>query len=316
MSGSETSGSGERSRTTVVVATRNRADELATTLHHLTRLRPRPPVIVVDNASSDGTADVVRRAAEEGADVRSIPLSRNEGAAARNRGVWAAETEFVAFADDDSWWERAALTTAERIFDVHPDIALVAARTVVGPECRDDPVNAALHVSPLASGSADVDDPGPPVLGFLACAAIVRRRAFLAVGGFSPVLQFGGEETLLAFDLVAAGHRVVHVCDVIAHHHPSTRRMATIARRNLESRNAVLTALMRRPVGECVRSVTTLVARALVDPRVTPALVGAALRAPTALWHRQTLPPDVERAARALETTPAASGHPDEEVRA
>src|SRR5688572_23074610 len=40
---------------TVVIATRNRRDSLATTLRHLRALPERPPVVVADNASTDGT---------------------------------------------------------------------------------------------------------------------------------------------------------------------------------------------------------------------------------------------------------------------
>jgi hypothetical protein len=40
---------------TVVIATRDRRDELLTTLGHLRALPERPPVIVVDNGSTDGS---------------------------------------------------------------------------------------------------------------------------------------------------------------------------------------------------------------------------------------------------------------------
>ncbi|MFD1045222.1 glycosyltransferase family 2 protein, partial [Kibdelosporangium lantanae] len=45
-------------RTTVVIATRNRSGELAHTLAELSALKPKPPVIVIDNASTDDTAAV------------------------------------------------------------------------------------------------------------------------------------------------------------------------------------------------------------------------------------------------------------------
>jgi N-acetylglucosaminyl-diphospho-decaprenol L-rhamnosyltransferase len=62
----------------------------------------------------------------------------------------------------------------------------VAARILVGPEERTDPVTALMADSPLPRAE---DAPGPSVLGFLACSAVLRREAFLQVGGgFSPVL--------------------------------------------------------------------------------------------------------------------------------
>lgn len=47
------------SQTSVVIATRNRRTELLRTLGKLRELRPRPPIIVVDNASEDGTPRTV-----------------------------------------------------------------------------------------------------------------------------------------------------------------------------------------------------------------------------------------------------------------
>ena len=44
-------------RVTVVIATRNRRDELLRTLGRLTALPEQPPVIMVDNGSSDGSAE-------------------------------------------------------------------------------------------------------------------------------------------------------------------------------------------------------------------------------------------------------------------
>lgn len=52
-----------RTRVTVVTATRNRGEELLRTLGRLTGLPERPPVIVVDNGSEDGSAEAARAAA-------------------------------------------------------------------------------------------------------------------------------------------------------------------------------------------------------------------------------------------------------------
>ncbi len=57
------------------------------------------------------------------------------------------------------------------------------------------------------------------MLGFLACSAVLRRRAFCEVGGFSRLLFFVGEERLLCYDLAAAGWERAYLHDVVAHHH-------------------------------------------------------------------------------------------------
>ena len=61
---------------------------------------------------------------------------------------------------------------------------------------------------------------GPAVLGFLACAVVVRRDAFLAAGGFQPRLHVYGEEALLAMDLAAAGWLLSYAPELTVRHLP------------------------------------------------------------------------------------------------
>ena len=115
------------------------------------------------------------------------------GAVARTIGVHLARTPYVAFSDDDSWWEPGALARAAELFDAHPRLGLIAARVLVGADRVPDPINAAMAGSPLPS---EPGLPGPSVLGFLACAAI------LIIGGSS----FIGLH--LTASALAAGHKV------------------------------------------------------------------------------------------------------------
>lgn len=227
-------------RTAVVIATRDRRDALLATLGRLRGLPERPEVTVVDNASSDGTPEAVAVAAPW---ARLIRLSWNAGAAARSVGARRAGAPYVAFADDDSWWAPGALARAADLLDAHPSLGLLSARVLVGPEGRLDPVSAAMAASPLPRPDGA---PGPAVLGFLACGAVVRRGAFLAVGGFEPRLGVGGEEALLAIDLMAAGWWLSYADDVVAHHHPSSARDPA-ARGRRQLRNALWSAWLRRP---------------------------------------------------------------------
>lgn len=285
-------------RTTVVIATRNRCAELLRTLAKLTSLRPRPPVVVVDNGSTDATVPAVRAAGERLAGVRLIRLPHDEGAVARNHGVAVADTPYVAFSDDDSWWAPGALPRAERLLDDHPRVGLLAARTLVGPEEHGDPASERLSASPLGR---DPDLPGPSVLGFLARSAIVRREAFLAAGGFSRVLHSAGEETLLAYDLAACGWQLCYVDSVVAHHHPALVRDDRLDLDVRELRNDTLIAWLRRPVPVALRTGFGLLRQVLRYPPAGLAAAGALLRLPIVLSGRQQLPDDVERRIRVLD---------------
>jgi glycosyltransferase involved in cell wall biosynthesis len=288
------------SRVTVVVMTRNRREQLRHTLRRLRELSGPVPVVVVDNGSDDGTPDAVRR---EFPAVTVVALPENRGAVARTVGVRLARTPYVAFSDDDSWWAPGALKTAADHLDQVPRLGLVAARTLVGPQERPDPLSEVLAASPLGT---EPGLPGPRVLGFLACAAVVRRDAYLQAGGFHPVVFFLGEETVLAQDLATAGWALCHVPDVVAHHHPRppgagpARAAGQAARDRLQLRNALLSAWLRRPAGVAAAH-TWRVARRWDDPVARGALLDAARRAPRALAARRRLPPHVEAEVRLLE---------------
>ncbi|WP_051861711.1 glycosyltransferase family 2 protein [Streptomyces ochraceiscleroticus] len=282
------------SRTTVAIITRNRRDSVLHTLDRLAELPERPPVIVVDNGSDDGTADAVR-AHPAGAEV--LCPGRNTGALGRTLAVRHARTPYVAFSDDDSWWAPGALTTAARLLDDHPDLGLVAARTLVGTDNEEDPLNAVLADSPLPPSDRF---PGRPVLGFLACAVVVRRTAYLDVGGYHPLLFFGAEETLLAYDLTAAGWGVTYTPELTAHHHPDAT--ARLGRSPLLQRNEALTGWLRRPLRVALRRTATLAgAAARGEPGAVHALLGLLARLPPALAKRRPLPADVEHAIGLLE---------------
>ena len=198
---------------TTVIATRNGADRLL-------RLMPchTGPVIVVDNGSDDGSPERVARRYPR---IPLIRLGRNAGAAARNIGAAQAATPYVAFADDDSYWMGDSVDRAAAILRGHPTVGLLTATVLVGPERRTDPLSAGMAAAPLGVPSGE---PGPAVLGFLACAIVVRRHAFLDVGGFNARLHIYGEEDLLALDLAAAGWSLNYVRELYVHHLPSPGR--------------------------------------------------------------------------------------------
>lgn len=266
---------------TIVIASRNRWPDLQQSLprHHA-------PVILVDNGSTDGTPDLVRTHFPH---VKVLAEEKNLGSSARNLGVRFAATPYVAFSDDDSWWEPEALTRASAHFAAHPSVGLIAARILVGAAQRLDPTCSMMTASPL--GHRD-DLPGPSVLGFVACGAVVRRDAFLAAGGFDDIIFFMGEEERLALDLAALGWDQVYVDDVVAHHFPSAARDRNAAAIK-QARNRILTAVLRRPW----RVVGDEVVHALLGTKVERiGLMRAIPKLPRAVAHRRRLPAEVERA--------------------
>lgn len=280
----------ETDAVTVVVITRDRWDDLQRSLP-----QHRAPVVLVDNGSRDGTPARVRARFGH---VRVVEARRNLGSTARNVGVELARTPYVAFADDDSWWAPGALARAVEVFEAHPRLGLLAGSIAVGPQERPDPLNAVLAASPLGTRE---DLPGPLLLGFVGCGTIVRRAAFLEVGGFDDVIRFPGEEERVALDLFDAGWHLCYVPEVRAHHHPSPHREPRETRQIELIRSRLLTAVLRRPwraVGQ------ELVAAVRSGARGRRGLLGALPRVPAALRRRRPVSSATEAALALLRADP------------
>ncbi|MEV7966943.1 glycosyltransferase [Sphaerisporangium sp. NPDC088356] len=281
-------------RMTVVVITMDRRDELLRTLEHMTALPERPRVIVVDNGSHDGSADAV---AQRYPGVRLIRSARNLGAVARNVAVDEVTTPYVAFCDDDTWWEPGALSEAADLLEGHPRLASVTGRILVEPGLREDPITPELRHSPI-QGPAWM--PGPALLSILAGASMLRVVAFREAGGFSPRIWLGGEEELLSLDLVSRGWWLCWAEGVVVHHAASKIRDRR-QRRRLGIRNTLWTAWLRRPAPDALRR-TAAVLRSVPKDRASVSAVAAAVAGlPWVLRERRVVPMDVERGLRLLE---------------
>ncbi len=282
-------------RVTIVVATRNRSRELEHTLQRLLALPEQPDVVVVDNQSNDNTVEIARAMPR----VHVIGLDHNMGASARNVGTLHAVTPYVAFSDDDSWWQPGALTIACDLLDADERLSLIAPSIWVNDRFLD-PTCSVMADSPLGPPPGeDLGSAHRSVLGFLACAAVVRRQAFLDVGGFAEWLTIGAEEHLVSLDLATAGWGLCYAPEVVAHHHPSTSRDPA-TRRRLTTRNELWIDCVRRPRSIAIRSFVHVIRAALSDRAVLLGLVDSILGLPGVLRHRSVIPPWLESSLLSL----------------
>jgi len=107
----------------VIIGTYNRRHCLARAVDSvLAQTFADRELIVVDDASSDGTADWLRAAYPS---ISVIERPSNGGvAAARNTGFNETSSEFVAFLDSDDWWSPDFLARHVQAMALHPDAVL------------------------------------------------------------------------------------------------------------------------------------------------------------------------------------------------
>jgi GT2 family glycosyltransferase len=214
--------------------------------------------------------------------------------------VRATETPHVAFCDDDSWWAPGSLARGVELLDAHPDVALLAARVLLGDDERLEPTCAVMAASPLR-GRPGL--PGPRILGFVACGAIVRRTAFLDAGGFDARFGVGGEERLLAADLAQRGWSLVYCPELVAHHHPSKVR-DRFGRRVVEVRNDLWFSWLRRRHPAALRYTGSTALRAVREPAARAGLMDALSAWHEVLASRRPVPPELEADLRRLDAAP------------
>lgn len=147
-------------------------------------------IIIVDDASSDGTVAVGRAAIRPGEQIRLVEMPRNSGAsAARNAGIALARGEFLAFLDADDIWLPEKLARQVAVIESDPTITLVSCNsemvTADGVLIKEGHVN-----RPPVSGANAWKT--LLVYNFLPTPTVMTRTALVReLGGFNEQLVVG-----------------------------------------------------------------------------------------------------------------------------
>ena len=185
----------------VIVCTRNGNARIGRCLRALDGLLDqRHEVVVVDDGSSDGTAEFVANAFPH---VRLLRIEPGGLSAARNAGAAAANGDIYAFTDDDcepdaEWLDRLRRAFADGRF-----------AAVGGPNLPPRPRSwreAVVCAAPGAPSHVMLDDDEAEHLP--GCNLAVTRAAFEAIGGFDPVFHTAGDDVDFCWRLRDAGLRL------------------------------------------------------------------------------------------------------------
>lgn len=260
---------------------------------------PETEVIVVDNASTDGTVQAV---GQEFPEVIMVCLPRNDGpSAARNAGIEKARGDMLIFIDDDAEFvsSEVAATVVSR-FAEEPDLAIIAFRII---NAYSDQVMA------YDFPGADVShaDEEFETTWFVGCGFALRKRVLQASGPFFAPLFINAEELDLCYRILDAGYRVKYLPSVTVRHYKPARREVTASYFAYDVRSRFLVAWRHLPWWAAL-SYTTLWSGYLLLQGIRQRLLGSYLRGlvagiatlPLAFRTRKVIKPATVRRLRAL----------------
>ncbi|MFN2608061.1 MAG: glycosyltransferase family 2 protein [Acidimicrobiales bacterium] len=198
--------------------------------------------IVVDNGSTDGTAQMVTASFPE---VRLIRRPGNEGVPGRNHGLRAARGRHRMFLDSDAELTEGALPALVAALDASPDVGLVGPRLVYPdgglqlstrrfpplllPLYRFPPFAARFESGTTMRRHLMADDPHDrrrPVEYVLGACQLFRADAQAAAGEIDRRIWFGHDDADWCFRIRQAGYQVVYVPEAEVVHHYQRRAAA------------------------------------------------------------------------------------------
>jgi GT2 family glycosyltransferase len=207
---------GSTPRITVVVCTYNGCATIRECLEGLSRLEyPNTEMIVIDDGSTDGTAQIAREF-----DVRLVSTENRGLSAARNLGLELASGEIIAYLDDDAYPDPHWLDYLAEAFRTTEFTAVGGPNL---PPPGEDFVAEAVANSPggpthvLLSDREAEHIPG--------CNMAFRTAELRSLGGFDPQFRTAGDDVDICWRIQGSGGRVgFHPSALVWHHRRKTVR--------------------------------------------------------------------------------------------
>ncbi len=277
-----------------VVLSFNRREELAYSLSRLGEITGVSlEIIVVDNASRDGSAEMV---AADFPSVRLLALPENIGVAAYNLGFARARGQFVLILDDDSFPAPDALEKMVELFNTDPGIGLVAFD-----------VRSFDHYDRESAREEQLSlETAPPayLLGFNGAGAGVRKEVLEQVGGYPEEFFLYWNEQDLAMRILASGRRIAYSAAIVAYHRHAPKNRDSRRGPFFYTRNLFWIFWKHLPWPELIRRSLRLGllccyhSLAQLTTVYLQALVAALVRAPGVFRRRRPLKPELARRLR------------------
>jgi GT2 family glycosyltransferase len=252
-----------------IVVNYNGAPEIVETLESLQRqtLPPRE-IIVVDNGSTDGSADLVER---QFPDIRLVRAGENLGfAAGCNLGASLASGRYLALLNPDASADPDWLRTLVTALESDDRFAAAVGKIYAGRSRTIEQAGALFNNlgNYWGRGHLELDegqyDEVTEVAGLTGCAMLIDREALDNEPMFDPEIFMYGEELDLTIRLRRHGYGIVYTPHAVVHHEgmASVRRSEQrprVFQQRLSNRNRIRLIAKHYPSGILLRSAPLLI---------------------------------------------------------
>ena len=162
----------------VIIPTYNRSATLERAIQSvLNQSFPALEIIVVDDASTDNTSEILEKYSEK---IHLIINQRNSGVSfSRNAGIQKARGEWIAFLDSDDQWEPSKLEKQKQFHRTHPEILI--------SQCDEIWIRNGVRVNPMdkhAKRGGWIFETCLPLCIVSPSAVIIHRHIFDQIGMF------------------------------------------------------------------------------------------------------------------------------------
>jgi GT2 family glycosyltransferase len=203
----------------VIIVTWNRKEDVLETIQSIyDQTYPNYEVVVVDNASTDGTVAALRQAYPA---VRIVALDQNVGASGgRNPGIVATRGEIIFLLDSDASLDCDALTNVVRKFQTEPDVGVIYCKIVNAYTKELDNIGCGWSFTEKDKADQNLEFLS---YSFAEGGSALRKKVFDRVGLFWDLLFFGGEGEELSLRVWDAGYKILYYPAAIVYHRVSPR---------------------------------------------------------------------------------------------
>ena len=176
------------SEISVVIPLYNKAAEIERTLGSVLRQSVQPrEIIVVDDGSTDCSADIVERMASP--IVRLVRQANAGVSAARNRAIEMATGRWIALLDGDDWWREDYLLQMARLIERYPDCGAYGSGFY-----GDNGRGLVVGDTPQIEGVVNFFEESMRRYVLIPSATVVRRDLVMQLGGFPVGMRMGEDQ--------------------------------------------------------------------------------------------------------------------------